>query len=56
MKKRKKKKKRSKSDPFKPLWGGERVMVERTSYPLAIFVCERERERKKERALVWTKW
>ena len=61
-KQKQKTKKQSKSDPFKPLWGGERVVVERTSYPLAISVCEREREkeRKKERALVfslvWTKW
>ena len=59
MKKKKKKKKKkkqqqqqqqqqqkqSKFDPFEPLWGGGRVVVERTSYPPAISICEREKER-----------
>ena len=43
-----KKYKKSKSDLSEPLCRGERVVVERTSYPLAIFVCEREKERKRE--------
>ena len=40
--------KQSKFDPFEPLWGGGRVVVERTSYPPAISICEREKERKRE--------
>ena len=52
MKKKKKQQqqqqKQSKFDPFESLWGGGRVVVERTSYPPAISICEREKERKRE--------